>query len=159
MGHADSTTNVGIAGIHIFNAYQEKNFKPFLEDMTKQYIEQDNSKVLLTEYSNWLSTTAIPEYFDEDIKSNSTIFINTSTLNNYLSKVIIMFKYNLTKHFVWEGHQWTTKMNGEEFEKKCKHEKGRGNVEVSENTKRGLYSKAPPWLNIIDDLWMSNIDI
>ena len=42
--------------------------------MTEEYIEEDIIKVLLTEYINWLSTTAIPKYFDEDIKSNITIF-------------------------------------------------------------------------------------
>ena len=40
---------------------------------------------------------------------------------------------------------------------KCKREQGRGNMEVSEDTKRGLYSKSLPWLNAIDDYWMSKI--
>ena len=30
---------------------------------------------------------------------------------------------------------------------------------VSEYTKCGIYSKAYPWLNAIDDHWMSNIDL
>ena len=42
---------------------------------------------------------------------------------------------------------------------KCKREQGRGNMEVSEDTKRGLYSKSLPWLNAIDDYWMSKIDL
>ena len=33
------------------------------------------------------------------------------------------------------------------------------NVDVSEDTKRGLYSKASPWLNSIDDHWISNTDL
>ena len=92
MGQADSNTNPGIAGLHLFNSYQNNNFEPFLEDITEEYVEEDNIKSLLTEYSNWLATTAITKYFDEDLKSNSTIFINASTLENYLSKVIIMLK-------------------------------------------------------------------
>ena len=30
MGQADITTDVGIYGLHIFNAYQKKNIEPFL---------------------------------------------------------------------------------------------------------------------------------
>ena len=52
-----------------------------------------------------------------------------------------------------------TKVIGEEFEKKCNHEKYRGDVEVSEDTKSGLYSKAFPYLNEIDYLCMSKIDL
>ena len=44
-----------------------------------------------------------------------------------------------------------------ESNKKCKCERGRGNVDLSEDTKRGLYSKYSPWLNAIDDHWMYNI--
>ena len=43
------------------------------------------------------------------------------------------------------------RMTGKEIEKKCKREKFRGNVDVYENTKHGLYSKSPPWINKIDD--------
>ena len=66
MDHADSTTNVGNARLHLFNAYQNKNFKPFLEDMTEEYVEEDNIKFLLTDYSNWIwgmrhaSAVAVP---------------------------------------------------------------------------------------------------
>ena len=34
-----------------------------------------------------------------------------------------------------------------------------GNVDVSEDTKCGLYSKALPWIHEIDDHWMSKIDL
>ena len=61
--------------------------------MTDDYVEGDNIKFLLTEYYNWLITTSITKYFDEDLKSNSNLFINASTMKNYLWKVIIMFKY------------------------------------------------------------------
>ena len=50
-------------------------------------------------------------------------------------------------------------MIGEEFENKCKCDQGRGNVDVSADTKRGLYIKASQWINVMDDHWMSNIDI
>ena len=50
-------------------------------------------------------------------------------------------------------------MSGDYFEKKCKREQGRGNVDVYEDTRRGLYSKASPWINEIGDHWMSNIDL
>ena len=32
-------------------------------------------------------------------------------------------------------------------------------MDVYEDTKSGIYSKASPWLNKIDDHWMSNIDL
>ena len=32
-------------------------------------------------------------------------------------------------------------------------------MDVSEDTKQRIYSKASPWLNAIDDHWMSNIDL
>ena len=47
----------------------------------------------------------------------------------------------------------------EAFEKKCRRDQGRGNVDISEYTKSGLYSKASPWINTIGDKWMSKIDI
>ena len=97
MGEADSTTNVGNYGLRPFNAYQKKNFEPFFEDMTEEYVEEDNIKVLLTDYSNCLYTTDITKYFDEDLKSNSTLKPNTSTLKNYLSKVILMLKDKFPK--------------------------------------------------------------
>ena len=49
MGQADSITNVGISGLRLFNSYQKNKFKPFLEDTTEDYVDEDNIKVLLTE--------------------------------------------------------------------------------------------------------------
>ena len=60
--------------------------------MTEDYAEEDKIKALLTDCSKWLSTTAIPKYFDEDLKINRTININAITLKNYLIKVILIFK-------------------------------------------------------------------
>ena len=48
-------------------------------------------------------------------------------------------------------------MSREDFEKKCKREQGMNIMDVSEDTKCGLYIKASLWLNEIDDLWMSKI--
>ena len=50
-------------------------------------------------------------------------------------------------------------MSGDYFEKKCKREKGRGNVNVSEDTNHGIYSKASPLLNAVGDDWISRIDL
>ena len=50
-------------------------------------------------------------------------------------------------------------MRREESDNKCKREQGRGNVDIFEYTKHGLYSKASPWINAIDDNWMSKIDL
>ena len=50
-------------------------------------------------------------------------------------------------------------MSGEDFEKKCKPDQGRGNVGVSEDTNHGVYSKASPCINAIDDRWMYKIDL
>ena len=94
--------------------------------MTEQYVEEDNIKVLLTDYINWLANTAIPKYFDEDLKSNSTPELNTSTLKNYISKVTIMLKEKFPNHCSWEEPEWTTRMIGKKFEKKCKCEQVRG---------------------------------
>ena len=69
MGEDDSATNVGNSGLFLFNAYQKKNFGPFLEDMTEWYAQEDNIKFLLTDYIKFISTTDIPKYFDEEIKS------------------------------------------------------------------------------------------
>ena len=100
MGGSDSTTNVVNAGIHIFNTYHNKNLEPFIEDITDYYIEADNIKVLLTDYSNFLATTYIHKFFNKKIHSNSTTKLNTSTLNNYLSKVILMLKDKFPKNCV-----------------------------------------------------------
>ena len=50
-------------------------------------------------------------------------------------------------------------MSWEDSDKKCKCEQGRGTVNVYEDTKRGLYIKASPWLNGIYDNWRSTIDL
>ena len=47
-GRAYSTTSVGIFGLHLLNSYQKKNSEPFLENITEEYIEEDNIKLLLT---------------------------------------------------------------------------------------------------------------
>ena len=70
-----------------------------------------------------------------------------------------MLKGKFPKHFAWEEPGWITKMSVEEYYNKCKCEQGRGSVGVSKYTKCGLYSKASPWLNKIDDLWMYRIDL
>ena len=36
-----------IFGIRIFNEYQNNNYRTLLEDMTEEYIEEDNIKLLL----------------------------------------------------------------------------------------------------------------
>ena len=51
MCKADSTTNVGNDGLRLFNAYQKNNFEPFVEDMTEEYVDYDNIKILWTDYS------------------------------------------------------------------------------------------------------------
>ena len=76
----------------MLSSYQKKNFEAFVEDMTEDYVEEDNIKVLLTDYSNWLSTTYIPKYFDEYLKSNITLNLNARKLNNYLINIILMLK-------------------------------------------------------------------
>ena len=98
-GEADSTTNVGNAGQSLFHAYQNKNFKAFVEDMTEEYLDEDNTKVILTNYMNWLAIAAIHKYFDEYLKINRTLNINAIPLKNYLSKVILMLKYKFPNRF------------------------------------------------------------
>ena len=130
MGEADSTTNVGNYGLSIFNYYQTNKFEPFIEDMTEEYVDKDDMKFLLTDYSNSLATTAISKYFDEYLHSNSTLEINAIDLNNFLRKVIIMFKDDFPKHCAWEEPEWIIHTSREEFKNKCKHEKDRGNVVI-----------------------------
>ena len=60
MGEADRTTNVGSAVLRPFNYYHNNNFKPLLEDMTEDYVEEGNIKLLLTDYSKWLSNPVVP---------------------------------------------------------------------------------------------------
>ena len=134
MDHADSTTNVGNSRLHLFNAYQNKNFKPFLEDMTEEYVEEDNIKFPLTDYSNWIATPSIPKYYDENLWSNSTLKLNAITLKNYLRKFILIIKEKLSKNCSWEEPERITSMSREDFDKKCKHEQGRGNMDVTEDT-------------------------
>ena len=98
MGETDSTTNVGNSGLRLFYAYQKKNFGPFVEGMTEKYVEEDKIKVIWTDYSNWIATTTIPKYFDEDLQSNRNLKLNSSTLNNYLSKFILILKDRFPKH-------------------------------------------------------------
>ena len=41
-----------------------------------------------------------------------------------------MLKYKFSNHFAWEESEWTTRIIGEENERKCKLEQGRGNVYI-----------------------------
>ena len=157
MGEADSTASVGNDGLRLFNSYQKNNSEPFIEDMTEEYVDKENIKVPLTDYSNWLATIDITKYFDEYLQSNSTININASTLKNYLSKVVLMFKDKFPKHCAWEESKWTTRVSVKEFDKKFNHEQGRGNVDLSEDTNNRLYIKSSSFLNEIDYHWISNI--
>ena len=84
--------------------------------MTDKYVEEDNIKVLLTDYSKWLATTCIPKYFNGDIKSNSTLNFNAITLNIYLRKVILMLKDKFPKNCDWVEPEWITRMGGEVWE-------------------------------------------
>ena len=59
---------------------------------------------------------------------------------NYLSKVILTLKEKFPKHCAWKEPGFITRMRREEFGKKCKSEKGRGNVDVYKDTKTGIYS-------------------
>ena len=52
MGGSNINANVKILGLFLFNAYLKNNFKPFKEDMTEYYVEEENKKILLTYYSN-----------------------------------------------------------------------------------------------------------
>ena len=81
--------------------------------MTEDYLEEDNIRVILTDYSNWLATTDITEYFDGYININSTLKINTITLKNYLRKVFLVLKEEFPNHCAWEEPEWITRMRGE----------------------------------------------
>ena len=70
-----------------------------------------------------------------------------------------MFKDEFPNHFVWEESKWITRVGGEYFQNKCKSEQGRGDMDMSEDTNIGLYSKALPCINVIDDHWISKIDL
>ena len=50
MREYDSTTNVRNYGLNIFNSYNKNKRKPFVEDMTEDYLEEDN----ITMYMNLL---------------------------------------------------------------------------------------------------------
>ena len=67
-----------------------KKLEPFLEGTTEEYVEEDKIKIRLTDYSNWLTTTSITKYFDEYLKSNRTIKLNSSTLKIFFSKLILI---------------------------------------------------------------------
>ena len=90
MGDSDNTTTVDNTRIHIFNEYHKNNFKFFVEDTTAEYVEQYNIKVSVTDYSNWLATTGVTKFFDEYLQSNRNLNLNTSTLEYYLNKFILI---------------------------------------------------------------------
>ena len=92
MDEADITTYVGNYGLCVLNYYHNNNSQPFLEDINLEYVEEDNIKYLLTDYSNWLDTTTITKCFYENIQSIINIKLNITTLNNYLSNIIIILK-------------------------------------------------------------------
>ena len=46
MGRADRIKNVGNTGLRLFNYKQKNNSKSFVEDITEEYLDQDNIKLL-----------------------------------------------------------------------------------------------------------------
>ena len=49
-----------------------------------EYIEEDNTNVLLTYYSKWIYIKSIAEFFNEELQINSNIKLNTITPNSYI---------------------------------------------------------------------------
>ena len=82
MGEVDRITNVGNSGLHLFNAYQNKNVGHFIEDTIEEDVAKGNIKLLRTDYSKWISTTEIQQFFDKYCQNNRTLDINASNLNN-----------------------------------------------------------------------------
>ena len=68
-----------------------------------------------------------------------------------------MWKDNFPNQCAWEEPAWIKSMRGYEFEKKSKRDQERENVDLYEDTKRGIYSEALPWINKMDDQWLSKI--
>ena len=60
--------------------------------MTVEYVEEDDIKVLLTDYINWIDTTAIPKFLYGNLERNRNIILNTRTLKNNISKLILTLK-------------------------------------------------------------------
>ena len=135
-------TTIGTDRLRLFNADHNNNYETFVEDTSEDYIQEENIKIILTDYSNCLTTTSIPKFFDGDLQSNSNPKINAITLKNYLREAILMLKDNFTKKCAWEQHKWITSMNRDYFDNKCKCDQGKGNVDASKDTKHGIYSKA-----------------
>ena len=44
MGEAGGTASVGNSGLGIFNAHQNMDFKPFIDDINEDYAEEHNIK-------------------------------------------------------------------------------------------------------------------
>ena len=62
MVEADSTINVESAGLIIFGDYQKNNCETLIYDITEDYLEGVNIKVILTYCRDWISTTAITKF-------------------------------------------------------------------------------------------------
>ena len=70
----------------------------------------------------------------EKLHSNSNLNLNAINLNNYLINIILVLEGKFLKQCDWEEPEWITSMSREDFDKKCKHEQGRGNMDVTEDT-------------------------
>ena len=70
-----------------------------------------------------------------------------------------MLKDKFPNNCAWEEPKSNTRINGEEFENNCRRAQGSGDMDISEDTNNGLYSKALPRISTIDYHWIPNIDL
>ena len=106
-----STTNAGSSRLNILNSYQRNNFGPFIEYITKDYIEEETNKTPLNFYSNLISTTVIPKLFKKNLQSYINLNINTSTKNNYIIKVIFLLKEIINNLYKDNAFKKTNKLS------------------------------------------------
>lgn len=112
MGQAESTAKADNSALRLYDIYRKRRGKVPFAQMQYIEIEQDNFETEMFNYQNWISSSLIPCFFDDDLqpprKRNQeedapTRILNASTLGKYVGKVINLIRHKFPHHPDYAG--------------------------------------------------------
>ena len=131
MGNAVSTAGGNDAALRLFEVYRRRKGKTPLSQLRLIEIEGDNLESETFQLCNWMSTTPIPTFFDNNLQprqrsgqSEPVRLMMVTSLSKYVGKIIAYFRNTFPHHpdFVNlrkdEVPAWWTRMRPE-FEREC----------------------------------------
>lgn len=103
IGKSDSTAFASNAAIKLYDAYRKLQQKPKFMEMDIIEIENDHLAAEILNFCQWISSTPIPRYFNEDLQpkkevEGATQLLQASTLVKYVGKIIAQIRQKFPNH-------------------------------------------------------------